>query len=203
VLADETADPRLVAAELAAQAEHDEAAYALLCTTSRPLAEAVARELEAALPELTRRQIVEVSLRAHAAAFVVPTRARLAEIAGAIAAEHVAFHVADPERLLAQVGALGAALLGPLTPVSAGDYVAGPSHVLPTGGAARFGAPLGVHDFVRRASVIRYTGAALRAHAAAIQTLAAAEGLTAHARAVSVRLAGTDLPTVSEGGSKS
>jgi histidinol dehydrogenase len=198
VLADDAADPRLVAAELLAQAEHDEAAYALLATTSRRVAEVAAREVDAALPGLTRRAIIEASLRSHAAALVVGTRARLAEVAGQIAAEHVAFHVEDPDALLAEVGALGAALLGPSTPVSAGDYVAGPSHVLPTGGSARFGSPLGVHDFVTRASVIRYTDAALRAHAPAIQALARAEGLEAHARAVAVRLDAQVGPRVEE-----
>jgi len=196
VLADESADPRLCAAELAAQAEHDEAAYALLATTSLPLAEAVLRELEASLPELRRREIVEASVRAHAAALVVPTRARLAALADDLAVEHVAFHVADPEGLFAEVGSLGAALLGAHTPVSAGDYLAGPSHVLPTGGAARFGAPLGVYDFVRRSSMIRYSEAALRAQAPAIQAIAMTEGLQAHARAASLRVA---PPPSSEG----
>ncbi|MCC6554692.1 MAG: histidinol dehydrogenase, partial [Polyangiaceae bacterium] len=181
-------DPRLVAAELLAQAEHDEASYALLATTSLEVAEAAARAIEAALPAMERRAIIEASLGAHAAALVVPTRARLAALAGEIAAEHVAFHVAEPEALLAGVGALGAALLGARTPVAAGDYLAGPSHVLPTGGSARFGAPLGVHDFVTRASVIRYTEAALRSHAPAIEALARAEGLFAHARAVAARV---------------
>lgn len=210
VIADDTADPRLCAAELAAQAEHDEVSYALLLCTSRALAEAVIAELAAAVPALSRRDIVEASLRAHGAALVVPDRARLAAVAGELAVEHVAFHVADSERLFDEVGSLGAALLGPMTPVSAGDYLAGPSHVLPTGGGARFGAPLGVYDFVRRSSVIRYTEAALRAHAPAIQALATAEGLTAHARAVAVRLTpdpppapSPRPPTVNEGGSKS
>ena len=200
VIADESADPRLCAAELLAQAEHDEVSYALLLTTSRALAEAAAREIAAALPGLSRREIIEASLRAHGAALVVADRARLAAVADAIAAEHVAFQVADPDALLAEVGSLGAALLGQMTPVSAGDYLAGPSHVLPTGGGARFGAPLGVYDFVRRSSVIRYSEAALRAHGPAIQAIATAEGLTAHARAVSIRLEGGN---VNGGGSKS
>jgi histidinol dehydrogenase len=202
VLADDGADPRLVAAELLAQAEHDEAAYALLATTSVRVAEAAAREIEAALPGLARRAIVEASLRSRAAALVVATRARLAEVADQIAAEHVAFHVEDPDALLAGVGALGAALLGPRTPVAASDYAAGPSHVLPTGGSARFGSPLGVHDFVRRSSVIRYTAPALRAQAPAIRALAMAERLEAHARAVAAAAEAPDpAPTVSKRGS--
>jgi histidinol dehydrogenase len=207
VLADENVDPVLIAAELLAQAEHDEGAYALLATTSRRVAEAAAAEALAALPSLGRRAVVEASLAAHGAAFVVATRERLAEVADEIAAEHVAFHVAEPEALLAEIDSLGAALLGAGTPVAASDYLAGPSHVLPTGGSARFGAPLGVHDFLSRASVVRYGDEALRAHAPAIQALALAEGLTAHARAVQVRVQGpahaeSRLGTVREEGSK-
>lgn len=187
-IADDSADPRLVAADMLSQAEHGEDSYALLVTTSVKLAEAVARELDAALPELTRRGIVEASLSTHAAALVVGSRARLAEVADQLAVEHVAFHVNDPEALLAEIGTLGAALLGRLTPVAAGDYFAGPSHVLPTGGSARFGSPLGIYDFVTRASVIRYSDAALRAQGPAIEKLALAEGLQAHARAVTLRL---------------
>jgi histidinol dehydrogenase len=190
VLADASADPRLVAADLLSQAEHDEASYAVLATTSRALAEATAKELDAALPGLARRSIVEESLRAHAVALVVGSRARLAEVADLVAAEHVAFHVQSPEALFGEIGAIGAALLGERTPVAAGDYLAGPSHVLPTGGSVRFGAPLGVYDFVTRASLIRYSDAALRKHGPIIERLALAEGLQAHARAVTVRLEG-------------
>ncbi|XXY20951.1 histidinol dehydrogenase [Sorangium sp. So ce216] len=193
VLADDDADPRLVAADLLSQAEHDEASYALLATTSAKLAEAVARELDAALPELTRRAIVQESLSQHAAALVVGSRARLAEVADQLGVEHVAFHVADAEGMFSEIGTLGAALLGSLTPVAAGDYLAGPSHVLPTGNSARFGAPLGVYDFVTRASLIRYSGAALRAQGPIIEKLALAEGLQAHARAVTLRLASPAL----------
>jgi histidinol dehydrogenase len=112
----------------------------------------------------------------------------MVELAERLAAEHVAFHVAEPERVFARVSAVGAALLGSSTPVALGDYLAGPSHVLPTGGAVRFGSPLGVHDFVARSSVLRYAPAALRRQAAAVATLAHAEGLHAHARAVEIRM---------------
>jgi histidinol dehydrogenase len=188
VLADDRADPALCAADLLSQAEHDEASYAILVTTSPALAEAVAEEVDAQLADLERRTIAFASLRDHGVILVVPTEARLCEVADAIAAEHVAFHLADPERALAKIGAIGAALVGDTTPVAAGDYLAGPSHVLPTGGCVRFGAPLGVYDFVARSSTLRYSAEALGRHAPHIAALARAEGLDAHARAVEMRV---------------
>ena len=189
VLADEGADPALCAADLLSQAEHDEAAYAVLVTPSRPLAEAVATAVLAQLQALERRAIAEASIRAHGAVLVVPTIDRLVEVAEIIAAEHVAFHVADPRAVLDRIPSVGAALLGASTPVALGDYLAGPSHVLPTGGCVRFGSPLGVHDFVARSSLLCASAGALRALGPAVSTLARAEGLTAHARAVEMRLA--------------
>jgi histidinol dehydrogenase len=120
-------------------------------------------------------------------ALVVDDRAALAGVANTIAAEHVALHVERPDELAALVVRAGALFVGPMTPEAAGDYLAGPSHVLPTGGAARHSAPLGVYDFVSRSSVIAYTHEALAAQSDDIETLARAEGLDAHARAVSLR----------------
>ena len=187
VVADDQADPRVVAADLLSQAEHDEDAYALLVTLSRAQAEAVAREVEAQLLTLSRRVIAEASLRRHARAFVAVDLAEAGRVADTLAAEHLSLQVRDPEALLAQIGAAGAAFLGDFTPEAAGDYAAGPSHVLPTGGAARFGGPLGVYDFVVRTSIIRYTPDAIRAQADLLETLAHLEGLDGHARAVSIR----------------
>ena len=116
----------------------------------------------------------------------------MASIADTLAVEHVAFHVREPEAMLADVSSCGAAFLGSATPEAAGDYLAGPSHVLPTGGAVRFGAPLGVYDFVRKTSLLRYEPRALASHAEAITTLARLEGLEAHARAVELRIAEGD-----------
>jgi histidinol dehydrogenase len=113
-----------------------------------------------------------------------------ARVVTALASEHLALLVRDPEALLASVGAAGAAFLGDWTPEAAGDYLAGPSHVLPTGGAVRFSSPLGVYDFMVRTSVIRYDRASLERHGKAITDFARAEGLEAHARAVEVRLRG-------------
>ena len=188
VLADESADPRLVAADLLSQAEHDEDAWAILATTSRALADATVAAIAEQLVTQPRRAIIEASLRDRGVALVVTSVDRLVKIGNAIAAEHVALHVADPEALLDRIHAAGAILVGPLAPVAAGDYLAGPSHVLPTGGGARFGAPLGVYDFVTRSSIIGYSAAALARHAPHITALARAEGLEAHARAVELRL---------------
>lgn len=187
VIADETAHPALVAADLLSQAEHDEDAYALLVTTSAELVQAVERELAAALATLPRQGIAEASLRAHGAALIVPSRERLVDVANALAAEHVAVCTRAPRELAAAVRFAGALFVGDATPEAAGDYLAGPSHVLPTGGAARYASPLGVYDFVARSSIIEYTAEALATQAPAIARFARAEGLEAHARAVEAR----------------
>ena len=192
VLADGTADPAVIAADLLSQAEHDEEAYALFATDQRALVEAVNVELERQLATLPRAAIARESLRRHGQAFLVEGRAQLAEVANGIAAEHLSLQVADPEELLGHIRHAGAAFIGASTPEASGDYVAGPSHVLPTGGAVRFGSPLGVHDFVARTSLIRYTPEALKRDEGAICALARLEGLEAHARAVTVRTSSGD-----------
>jgi histidinol dehydrogenase len=188
VLADRKADARVVAADLLSQAEHDEAAYPLLVCLSESTAKAVSREIEIQLASLPRQPIARVSIERNGYALVVPSRERLASVANALAVEHLALHVARPEDLLAQIPRAGAAFVGSCTPEAAGDYLAGPSHVLPTGGAVRFGGPLGVYDFVTRTSVIRYSPQALAAHAGAITAFARLEGLEGHARAVEARI---------------
>ncbi|HEX3597001.1 MAG TPA: histidinol dehydrogenase [Polyangiaceae bacterium] len=192
VVADDGADARVVAADLLSQAEHDEAAYPLLVCTSVGFAETVARELETQLATLPRRAIAEASVRGQGAALVVASRDALAEVANRLAAEHVALHVSKPDELADRIDRAGALFVGDATPEAAGDYLAGPSHVLPTGGAARYGAPLGVYDFVSRTSIIRYERAALAAQAEKITAFARAEGLEAHARAVEVRSSVTE-----------
>jgi histidinol dehydrogenase len=188
VAADDEADPRLVAADLLSQAEHDEAAYPLLVCASDLMAHAVIREIEIQLATLPRSAIARSAL-ANGAAFVVRTRERMAAVADLLAPEHLALHVADPQALLAHVRRAGAVFLGASTPEAMGDYMAGPSHVLPTGGAVRFGSPLGVYDFVRRTSVIGYSSAALSRQASAVSTFARLEGFEGHARAVEARIA--------------
>jgi histidinol dehydrogenase len=189
VIADDGADPTVIAADLLSQAEHDEAAYPLLICSSDLMANAVRRELELQLARLPRAAIARQAI-GNGATFVVRSRERMAAVADRLAVEHVAFHVADAEALLAQVRRVGAAFLGTSTPEALGDYIAGPSHVLPTGGAVRFGSPLGVYDFVTRTSTMRYSREALARDANAVRTLARLEGLEGHARAVEVRLAG-------------
>jgi histidinol dehydrogenase len=189
VVADDEADPEVVAADLLSQAEHDEDAYALCVTVSRAQADAVTAALERQLAELPRREVAEASVRAHAACFVAGDLEEAARVADALAAEHLSLQVRDPDALLEHIGAAGAAFLGDHTPEAAGDYAAGPSHVLPTGGAVRFSSPLGVYDFVVRTSLIAYGPAAIEAQADLLEGLARLEGLEAHARAVAIRRA--------------
>ncbi len=188
VVADDQANPRWVAADLLSQAEHDEAAYALLLCRSEAFVERVRVELTRQLSDLPRRTIAETSLNDNGMALVVHDRDALARIATLLAAEHVAVHTEAPAELARGVLRAGAIFVGPMTPEGAGDYVAGPSHVLPTGGAARYGSPLGVYHFLARTSLISYRASALREQAASIAAFARAEGLDAHARAVEVRL---------------
>ena len=188
VVADDSADARVIAADLLSQAEHDEAAYPLLVTTSRALAEAVERELATQLETQPRRAIAEASLRGNGAALVVRSTERLAAVANELAAEHVAVQTREARRMADSIRVAGALFIGTSTPEAAGDYVAGPSHVLPTGGAARHASPLGVYDFLSRSSIIEYTPAALAAQAGPIAAFARSEGLEAHARAVEVRV---------------
>jgi histidinol dehydrogenase len=141
---------------------------------------------------LPRRTIAQASVTNQGAILVVSSRETMSRLADAIGAEHLALHVRDPEQMFDAVGAAGAAFVGPDTPEAAGDYLAGPSHVLPTGGAVRYGSPLGVYDFVARTSYIQYTREALREQSGAITALARAEGLEAHARATEVRM--SDAP---------
>jgi histidinol dehydrogenase len=195
VIADDSADPEVVAADLLSQAEHDEDAYPLLLTDSAAVAEAadaaVARQL-AALPETdsrgrTRRAVAVESVRRNGFALVVDSRQKLIDTANRLAAEHVSVQTREARPLADRILRAGALFIGHSTPEAAGDYLAGPSHVLPTGGAARYGAPLGVYDFVSRSSLISYEPAALAAQADDITIFARSEGLEAHARAVEVR----------------
>jgi histidinol dehydrogenase len=191
VVCDETANPRWVAADLLSQAEHDEAAYPLCIASSRELAERIASEVEKQLASLPRKEIAEASVTTNGAVLVVGSRERMASLADALAPEHLAIHAKLPGELFERIGAAGAAFVGPDTPEAAGDYVAGPSHVLPTGGAVRYGSPLGVYDFVARTSYIEYGPSALRQHSSAIAALARAEGLEGHARATEERVPAT------------
>jgi histidinol dehydrogenase len=188
IVADDAANAAHVAADLLAQAEHDADAYAILVTTSATLASRVAAEVEGQLPSLPRAAIAEKSLRGHGAAIVVEDLAAALSLARALAPEHLELHVHDARAVAEKVRNAGAIFVGGWTPEAAGDYLAGPNHVLPTGGSARFGSPLGVHDFWKRTSLIEYAPATLAAQADDIVRLARVEGLDAHGRAVRIRL---------------
>jgi histidinol dehydrogenase len=188
VLADETARAEFVAADLLAQAEHGEDASAVLVTTSLELAERVAAEVARQVETLPRRHIVARSLSDFGAAFVVGTIEEACGLVNELAPEHLEIVVSEDERAASLVRHAGAIFFGPHTPEAVGDYFAGPNHVLPTGGASRFSSALGVHDFLRRTSVIRYTREELRRTAPLIAALAHAEGLDAHARSAMIRV---------------
>jgi histidinol dehydrogenase len=187
VIADDAADPALVAADLLSQAEHDVEAYAVLLATSGKLAEATARAVDEQLATLPRKEIAAESIRRHGVALVMRTLDDALKFAERYAPEHLELMVRDADDVAHRVMNAGAIFVGTHTPEAAGDYLAGPNHVLPTGGTARYASPLGVYDFVKRTSVLRWDDAALEAHADDIVALAEVEGLHAHGRAVSKR----------------
>jgi len=188
IVADEGADARLLAADLLSQAEHDADAHAILVTPSETLARAAAAEVVTQLAALPRRAIAEEAIRRHGVAIVTRTLDEALAWADAYAPEHLEIATRDPRADAARVRTAGAIFLGGATPEAAGDYLAGPNHVLPTGGAARYASPLGVYDYVKRTSLLEYTPEALAGQAEDIVALATVEGLDAHARAVQFRI---------------
>ncbi len=195
VLADAAASPAEVASDLLAQAEHDVRAVAVLVTPSARLAEAVRREVAAQLEALPRREIAARSIEERSALVVTAGLAEAVRLADEWAPEHLALHVKDARRLVPRLSRAGAVFVGASTPEAVGDYLAGPSHVLPTAGTARFASPLSVVTFRRRMSVLELTPAALAKVAPAVQALAGAEGLEAHWRAVEIRVRGVRGPS--------
>ncbi len=189
VLADETANPAYLAADLLSQAEHDPLASAILVTTSEAVCDAVLAEVERQTTLLPRADIVRVSLADYGAAVVVRDLDEALAVSNRIAPEHMEVVTADPTALLGGIRNAGAIFLGPWTPEPVGDYFAGPNHTLPTAGTARFFSPLSVDDFVKKSSVIRYSEAAFRAAAPDVARFAEAEGLDAHAASVKIRMA--------------
>lgn len=188
VLADDTADPAYVAADLLSQAEHDEMASAVLVTPSAALAQAVQAELETQLALLPRREIAGKSLADYGAILTVGSLEEGIAVVNRMAPEHLEVLVEEPFRYLGKIENAGAIFLGPYSSESVGDYFAGPNHVLPTNGTARFSSALSVDDFVKKSSVIYYSKEALLRDAAQISALARFEGLQAHARAVEIRV---------------
>ena len=188
ILADETADAEFVAADLLSQAEHDERASAVLVTPHRPLAEDVRRHVERMVPCLSRRDVLEVSLPKYGALIVTRSMEEAIAVTNELAAEHLELLVRDPWETMTRIRHAGALFLGPHSSEPVGDYFAGPNHVLPTGGTARYASALGVDDFIRKQSIIAYTEARLRETGPKIARFAEAEALTAHAKAIRVRL---------------
>ena len=187
VIADETARPKDVAADLLSQAEHDKLASAVLLTTSAALAQAVAAELVRQTGYLSRSEIMECALRDFGCAIVCRDLEQAAQLANEIAPEHLEIMTADPRALLPAIRNAGAVFLGAWSPEPLGDYLAGPDHVLPTSGTARFFSPLSVDSFLKTMSVIQYDRASLAPIAGQIVTLAESEHLTAHANSIRVR----------------
>jgi histidinol dehydrogenase len=187
VVADDTARADFVAADLLSQAEHSEDAAAILITPRERLAEAVRAEIVKQTATLPRREIIERSLADFGALIVVESLDAACKLADEIAPEHIEVITEDSEATAAKINHAGAIFIGPFSPEPVGDYFAGTNHVLPTGGTARFSSALGVYDFLKRTSVVRYTQAELQRTAAAIDRLARAEGFDAHARSATIR----------------
>lgn len=187
VVADETARPDFIAADLLSQAEHSDDAAAILITTSEELATAVRDQIISQAARLSRKKIIERSLGEFGALIIVGTLDEACDLVNRLAPEHVEVMTADSEATAAGIGNAGAIFIGPYSPESVGDYFAGTNHVLPTGGTARFSSALGVYDFLKRTSIVRYTREELMRTAASIERLALAEGFDAHARAATIR----------------
>lgn len=187
VLADESANPRFVAADLLSQAEHDELASAILVTTSRELAEKVSEETEGFLRELSRKQIIEKSLENYGYILLAKDMDEAVAVVNEIASEHLELVTKDPFQTMTKIRNAGAIFLGEYSSEPLGDYFAGPNHVLPTNGTAKFFSPLEVDDFIKKSSIISYSREALGAIHTDIEKFAQAEGLTAHANSIKVR----------------
>ena len=187
VIADETANPRYVAADLLSQAEHDELASAILVTTSETLAREVSKQVEVFVEELSRTEIMKKSLENYGYILVADTMEEVIDIANEIASEHLEIMTANPYDVMMRVRNAGAIFIGEYSSEPLGDYFAGPNHVLPTNGTAKFFSPLGVDDFIKKSSIIAYSKEALEAIHSDIEQFAEAEKLTAHANSIKVR----------------
>ena len=188
IIADENANPEYIAADLLAQAEHDEDASAILLTTSDKLAQEVDRELTTQLPNLARSNVIERSLAQYGAIIVVNDMDEACELVNGLAPEHLQIMTREAEHIASRVRNAGAIFFGDYSPEAVGDYLAGPNHVLPTARAARFSSALGVNDFIKRTSIVNLSAAESRRTAPMIAALARSEGLDAHARSALIRL---------------
>ena len=187
IVADDTASPAYLAADLMSQAEHDRLASAILITTSEKIAEETSRELEKQMASLERNEIIRSSIDNYGAIIVTKTMDRAIELANSLAPEHLEIQVNDPMSYLGKLNNVGSVFMGQYSPEPLGDYFAGPNHVLPTSGTARFFSPLSVNSFVKRSQFIYYTEQALLDAKDDIVCIAEKEGLTAHAHAIKIR----------------
>ena len=192
VIADETANPRFVAADLLSQAEHDELASAILVTTSEELARKVSDEVDGFLKELSRSEIIRKSLDNYGYILIADTMDDVIDIANEIASEHLEIQTKNPYDVMTKVRNAGAIFIGEYASEPLGDYFAGPNHVLPTNGTAKFFSPLSVDDFIKKSSIIGYSEEALRDIHKDIEAFAEAEQLTAHANSIKVRFEGEE-----------
>ena len=188
VIADETASPAFVAADLLSQAEHDVLSSAILVTDSSKTAKAVVAEIDIQLGTLARKDIARESIKKYGTALVVDDLDAAVDLANRIAPEHLELQIKEPFDYLGQIRNAGAVFLGHYTPEPVGDYVAGPNHVLPTAGTARFASALSVEHFIKKTSIIHYSKEAFKKEAADVMRLAELEGLDAHVRSIKIRL---------------
>jgi len=188
VIADDSVDPDWVAMDLFAQAEHDEQTQSILLTQSGAMAEAVANSINRLLPEMERATIIEKALADNGAIIVVETQDQVVAVADVIAPEHLEIFTTDASLLADRISNAGAIFIGPYSAESLGDYCAGPNHVLPTSGTARFSSPLGVYDFQKRSSIIKVSEQGAQAIAKTASIIARGESLTAHARSAEFRI---------------
>jgi len=188
VIADHSANPTFVAADLLSQAEHDELASSMLVTTSRELADKVSAEIERQLANLSRKEIARKAIDRFGVIVIVGDLQEAAAVSNSIAPEHLELAVEKPFELLALIRNAGAIFLGHYTPESVGDYIAGPNHVLPTGGTARFFSPLSTDSFMKKSSLIFYTREGMDKVGEAVMQIAEVEGLEAHGNTIRVRM---------------
>ena len=187
VLADETANPRYVAADLLSQAEHDELASAILVTTSKELADKVSKEVDGFVEILSRKEIMQKSLDNYGYILIAKDMDEAIDVVNEIASEHLELVTKNPFETMTKIKNAGAIFLGEYSSEPLGDYFAGPNHVLPTNGTAKFFSPLEVDDFIKKSSIISYSREALMSIHTDIEKFAKAEGLTAHANSIAVR----------------
>ncbi|MBI3593884.1 MAG: histidinol dehydrogenase [Nitrospirae bacterium] len=187
VIADRSADPGYVAADLLAQAEHDQKAYPVCITPSMKLAKQISLQIDLKLKNMSRKEIASVSIKNNGVIFVTKSLNQAIDLGNQLAPEHLELEVKNPENWVKKIKHAGALFLGHYTPEAVGDYLAGPNHVLPTGGTARFFSPLSVDDFVKKTSLISYSKGALASVSEHVIRLAHAEGLTGHAHSLEIR----------------